>query len=86
MTIKCFGYGGPHKKMDCTNQMKHGSLIPLCGDCGPGHLVADCTLKISARLPQLPIALVNMIGTVTTPLRKEEPVPVLVVTQAQAQA
>lgn len=35
MTIKCFGCGGLHKKVDCPNRMTLGTFIPLCGDCGP---------------------------------------------------
>ena len=85
ITIKCFGCGGPHKKVDCPNRMTPGAFMPLCGDCGPGHPVAECPLRIPSRIPQLPTAPVNMIGTVTTP-SKEDLVPALAVTRAQAQA
>ena len=65
--------------------MTPGAFIPLYGDCGPGHPVVECPLKIPSRIPQLPTAPVNMIGMVTT-LSKEDLVPALAVTRAQAQA
>ena len=65
--------------------MTPGAFMPLCGDCGPGHPVVECPLKIPSRIPQLPTTPVNMIGTMTTP-SKEDLVPALAVTRAQAQA
>lgn len=32
MTIKCFDYGGPHKKVDCPNHMTLGAFMTFCGD------------------------------------------------------
>jgi len=67
MTIKCFGFGGPHKKVDCPNCMTPSTCIPLCGDCGPSHHVFKCPLRVQVQTSQAPTALVNMIGTISHP-------------------
>ena len=86
INIKCFGCGGPHKKIDCPNRMLPGAFLPLCGDCGPGHPVVECPLRIQARIPQVPTTPVNMIGTVSIDPPPKEPIHVLAITRARAQA
>ena len=85
INIKCFGCGGPHKKIDCPHRMLPGAFLPLCGDCGPGHPVAECPLRIQPRLPQVPTTPVNMIGTEALNPSYEEVTPVLAITRARAQ-
>jgi len=81
MTIKCFGFGGPHKKVDCPNCMTPCTFITLSGDCGPGHFV-ECPLRVQVQTSQEPIAPINMIGTVSHP----HIVPMNAITRARAQA
>ena len=64
MVIRCFGCGGPHKKIDCPNRMTPGTFIPLCGDCGPSHPVSECPLRVRSQPMQAHAAPVNMIGAI----------------------
>ena len=66
--------------------MLPGAFLPLCGDCGPGHPVAECPLRIQARIPQIPTTPVNMIGAIPIYPPPMEPIPVLAITRARAQA
>ena len=50
--------------MDCPNRMTPGTFIPLCGDCGPGHPVSECPLRVRTQPMQAPAAPVNMIGAI----------------------
>ena len=50
--------------MDCPNRMTLGTFIPLCGDCGPGHPVSECPLRVRTQPIQAPAAHVNMIGVI----------------------
>lgn len=86
INIKCFGCGGPHKKIDCPNRMLHGAFLLLCGYYDPGHPMAKCPLRMQARLPQVPTTPINMIVIVYIDPPPKEPIHVLVVTQARAQA
>jgi len=64
MTIKCVGYGGPDKKVDCPIRMTLGAFIPLCGDYGPIPLVFECSLRVQVQVSQTPTAPINMIGKI----------------------
>ena len=66
--------------------MLPGAFLPLCGDYGPGHPVAECPLRIHAIIPQVPTTPVNLIGTVFVNSPPKEPIPVLAMTRARAQA
>ena len=81
MVIRCFGCGGPHKKVDCPNRMTYGTFIPLCGDCGPGHPIYECPLRVCTQPTQAPATPVNMIGTIYHP----SIVPINAITRARAQ-
>lgn len=80
ITIKCFGCGSPHKKVDCPNHMTPGAFIPLCGDCGPGHPVFECPLRVQVQVSQAPATPINMIGAIS----HSNVVPVNVITRSRA--
>ena len=63
-TIKCFGCGGPHQKVDCPNRMLLGQFIPLCGDCGLGHAIQNYPLRNPPTLKQGPVAPVNLMKVI----------------------
>ena len=86
INIKCFGCGGPQKNIDCPNQMLPGAFLPLCGDCSLGHPMVECPLRIQARIPQVPTTPINLIGTVFVKSPPKEPIPMLAMTRARAQA
>ena len=65
-TIKCFGCGGPHRKVECPNQMVLGQFMPLCRDCGLGHVVQNFPLRNQPTYNQGPVALVNLMKVVPT--------------------
>ena len=81
LMIRCFGCGGPHKHVDFPNCMTPGTFIPLCGDCGLGHPVAECSLRVHKQPTQAPVAPVNMIGAIYHP----SIVPANAITRARAQ-
>ena len=62
--IKCFGCGGPHRKVECPNRMLPGQFVPLCGDCGPGHVVQNCPLRNPPTLKPGPVAPVNLMRVI----------------------
>jgi len=64
MVIRCFGCGGPHKKVDCPNCMNPGTFIPLCGDFGLGHPVSECPFRVHIPPIQASATPVNMIGAI----------------------
>jgi len=82
MSIRCFGYGGPHRKVDCPNRMTPGTFIPLCDDYGLGHHVSECPLRVQVQTSQAPLAPINMIRTMSHP----HIVPINVVTRSRDQA
>jgi hypothetical protein len=67
LAIKCFGCGGPHRKVECPNRMLPGQSVPLCGDCGPGHVVQNCPLRNPPTLKTGLVALVNLMRVIPNP-------------------
>ena len=70
ISIKCFGCGGPHKKVDFPNCMIHAAFLPFCGDCGLGHPISECSLIIQVQVPQIPTTPFNMIGSIANSYEK----------------
>ena len=42
-------------------------FVPLCGDCGPGHVVQNCPLRNPPTLKTGPVALVNLMRVIPNP-------------------
>ena len=63
-TIKCFGCGVPHRKVDYPNKMLLGQFVALCGDGDLGNVVYNCPLRNPPTLKQGLVALVNLMKLV----------------------